>query len=302
MKRTTKIATNVACVALLGLGLAACADVMNALEQATDENSAAGKLVRGANRIRKSFQDLDPSEEHFIGRSVAAAVLTMPGYELTKDQALTDYVNLVGCGIAASSDEVRSTFTGYHFAVLESKEINAFACPGGTIFITRGLLEKTTSEDELACVLAHEIGHVTHRHGLAAIKKGNLVEGFKYLGEGAAQATLSDQDLKAVTGIFDDSIKDIVTTMVKSGYSKDAEFESDHSGENFAAAAGYDPNGLKRVLDRMKEGAGGEGGMLSTHPSPDDRIGKLGGPKPYAGDASALLTRAARYKKAFGGG
>lgn len=301
MKTTKKIVTSVVLVAALGVVITACADVMNALEQATDENTAAGKLVRGANRIRKSFQDLDPSEEHFIGRSVAAAVLTLPGYKLSTDEAATDYVNKVGNGIVASCDQVRSTFNGYHFAVLESEEINAFACPGGTVFVTRGLLKKTTNEDELACVLAHEIAHVTHRHGLAAIKKGNLVEGFKYLGEGAAQATLSDKDLKAVTGIFDDSIKDIVTTMVKSGYSKDAEYESDHSGESFAAAAGYDPAGLRKVIARMKEGAGGAGGMLSTHPAPDERLGQLGAQKPYAGDSAALVTRSARFKKVFGG-
>lgn len=300
MKTTAKLGASLLAIACLGLVVSACADVMNALEKATDENTPAGKLVRGANRIRKSFQDLDPSEEHFIGRSVAAAVLTLPGYSLSTDAALNEYVDKVGNGIVASCDQVRSTFNGYHFAVLESQEINAFACPGGTIFVTRGLLAQTTNEDELAGVLAHEIGHVTLRHGLAAIKKGNLIEGFKYLGESAAQVALSDQDLKAVTGIFDDSIKDIVTTMVKNGYSKDAEYESDHSGEIFAAAAGYDPNGLERVLERMKQGAGGHGGMMSTHPSPDDRITKLGKAKAYTADATGLATRTARFKKAFG--
>jgi len=127
VKTTKKIVTSVVLVAALGVVITACADVMNALEQATDENTAAGKLVRGANRIRKSFQDLDPSEEHFIGRSVAAAVLTLPGYKLSTDEAATDYVNKVGNGIVASCDQVRSTFNGYHFAVLESEEINAFA-------------------------------------------------------------------------------------------------------------------------------------------------------------------------------
>lgn len=75
--------------AFCALPLAACAAVMNALEQSTDENSAEGKLIRGANRLRKSYQDLDPSEEHFIGRSVAAQILAMPDYKVSDDEALT---------------------------------------------------------------------------------------------------------------------------------------------------------------------------------------------------------------------
>jgi predicted Zn-dependent protease len=285
----------------LGLGLAACAGVMDALESVTPEDSAVGKAVRGANRVRKSFQDLDPSEEHFIGRSVAATVLTMPGYKLSTDGALTDYVNEVGCGIVASCDQVRGTFAGYHFAVLETDQINAFACPGGTVFVTRGLLKKTTSEDELAGVLAHEIAHVTLRHGLAAINQANLMEGLSYLGSSAAQATLSKQDLQKVTGIFHDSIHDIVTTMVTNGYSKSAEFESDRSGESFAAAAGYDPNGLSRVIARMKDGTGGHGGMMSTHPAPDDRLHELGLERTWSRDELGIAARAARFKRVLAG-
>ena len=182
-------------IGCLALGLIGCAGVLNSLEQSTTEDSAIGKLVRGANRIRKSAEDLDPSEEHFIGRAVAAAILAFPDYKLADAPKLNEYLNKIGSGIVASSDAVRHTFNGYHFAVLESTEINAFACPGGTVFITRGLIAKTESEDELAGVLAHEIAHVTNRHGLAAIKKGNLMVGFKYLGEGAAPVALKGEDL-----------------------------------------------------------------------------------------------------------
>jgi hypothetical protein len=87
-----------ACVPLL----AACAAVMNALEDATPEDTAAGKLVRGANRMRKSFQDLDPSEEHFIGRSVAAQILSMPQYQLADDPKLTAYVERTPSRISAT--------------------------------------------------------------------------------------------------------------------------------------------------------------------------------------------------------
>lgn len=288
---------------LASLGLVACAEFMNSLEESTDENTALGSLVRGANRLRKSFQDLDPSEEHYIGRSVAAQILVMPEYPLADVskadiEQLDAYVNRVGQGLSIACDEVRQTFNGYRFGVLESKEINAFAAPGGTIFVTRGLIERTQSEDELAAVLAHEIAHVTLRHGLAAIQKGNLIEAFKYLGQGAAQATLDDQQLQEVTGLFDDSVQDVVASLVKNGFSKEAEYEADALGQRIAAAAGYDSSSLRRFLQRLGKD-GGSGGLMSTHPAPADRlenlpdIGSSSVPKPAAIEARDARFRAA---------
>src|SRR5262249_13609731 len=150
---------------LLALPVAACASVLNALEQMTGEDTAEGKLIRGANRLRKSFQDLDPSEGHYIGRSVAAQILAMPQYPLLQDGRITAYVNRVGQAIVLQNDGVRHTFDDYHFAVLDTAEVNAFGCPGGIVLVTRGLVQDTASEDELAAVLAHEVAHVTLRHG-----------------------------------------------------------------------------------------------------------------------------------------
>ncbi|HLQ37452.1 MAG TPA: M48 family metalloprotease [Planctomycetota bacterium] len=281
---------------LLLVPVAACAGVMNALEQATGENTAEGKLVRGANRLRKSFQDLDPSEEHYIGRSVAAQILAMPNYRLLDDAALTAYVNRVGQAVVMTNDGVRHTFADYHFAVLDTAEVNAFACPGGTVLVTRGLLQKTSSEDELAAVLAHEIAHVTLRHGLQAIQKANLAEAFTYLGAGAAQATINQQDLQKLTGLFDSSVKDIVQTLITSGYSRDAELAADQLGRKFAAGTGYDPQALGRVLAKMQQ-EGGNGGMFATHPAPQDRTQALGAPLAYGSDADAEQRRLQRYQR-----
>jgi predicted Zn-dependent protease len=270
---------------------------MNALEGATDENTAEGKLIRGANRLRKSFQDLDPSEEHFIGRSVAAQILAMPAYPVLQDEAATAYVNRVGKAVADSNDRVRRPFDDYHFAILDTAEVNAFACPGGLILVSRGLLQKTSSEDELAAVLAHEIAHVTLRHGLAAIQQANLAEAFTYLGAGAAQATMSEQDLQKVTGLFDSSVKDVVHTLITSGYSRDAEAAADQLGRELLTGTGYDPQALARVLAAM-QGAGGQGGMFATHPAPQDRLASLGPSVPYADPAAtAAETRLLRYRQ-----
>ena len=281
--------------AFCALPLAACAAVMNALEQSTDENSAEGKLIRGANRLRKSYQDLDPSEEHFIGRSVAAQILAMPDYKVSDDEALTSYVNLIGHGIVETNDKVRRPFLDYRFAVLATDEVNAFACPGGLILVSRGLIAKTGSEDELAAVLAHEIAHVTLRHGVAAIQKANLAEAFTYLTAGAAQAAMNKQDLDKLTNLFDGSVGDVVKTLVTSGYSRDAEVAADELGRTFLATTGYDPNALTRVLQHMEKDVG-HGGMFSTHPAPQDRITSLGAPLAFAGDAAAEAERDKRYK------
>ena len=274
--------------------VAACAGVMNALEEMTDENSAEGKLIRGANRLRKSWQDLDPSEEHYIGRSVAAEILAMPGYPVSKDEAAQAYVNRVGLAVAMTNDGVRHPFLAYRFAVLDADEVNAFACPGGTILVTKGLLKKTASEDELAAALAHEIAHVTLKHGVQAIQKSNLAQAFTYLAEGAAQATMKPEDLQQLTGLFDESVKDVVRTLITSGYSREAEAAADKLGREFLAGTGYDPQALTRVLARMQD-VGGDGGMFATHPAPKDRAASLGAPLAFAGDGGAMQKRTARY-------
>lgn len=281
------------------LPLAACAAVMNALEEATEEGSAAGKLVRGANRLRKSFQDLDPSEEHFIGRSVAAQILAMPQYPVSDDAKLAAYVERVGAGLVAQNDGVRRPFLDYRFAVLGTEEVNAFACPGGLILVTKGLLANTRNEEELAAVLAHEIAHVTLRHGVAAIQQANLAQAFTYLGAGAAQATMSQEDLGKLTELFDGSVEDIVQTLVTSGYSRDAEVAADQLGREFLAGAGYDPQALAGVLGCMQD-HGGAGGMFSTHPAPKERIDALGAPLAFAGAADGVAVRTQRFATAFG--
>lgn len=280
------------------LPLAACAAVMNALEGATDENSAEGKLIRGANRLRKSFQDLDPSEEHFIGRSVAAQILAMPAYPLADDEEITDYLARIGHAIVATNDKVRRPFLDYRFGVLATDEVNAFACPGGLILVSRGLLGKATSEDEVAAIVAHEIAHVTLRHGVAAIQQANLAQAFTYLGAGAAQATMKQEDLDKLTGLFGGSVDDIVQTLVTSGYSRDAEAEADALGREFLGNTGYDPQALTRVLAHMEDD-GGDGGMFATHPAPKERIASLGGPAAYVADAGAEAARQARFAVAM---
>jgi predicted Zn-dependent protease len=289
MRRSLPIAVLGALVFVL-----ACSEVTDFIKDNTAEGSPLHDAATGIEALRKSFQELDPSEEHYIGRSVAAEILAMPAYAPSDDEALADYLNKVGNGVAMSSDAVRATFNGYRFAVLATDEVNAFATPGGTIFVTRGMIRRTKNEDELACILAHEIAHVTLRHGLAAIQQGNLLTAFKYLGRSAAGATLEGEELQQVTAAFDGSIQDIVGSLVKNGYSKDAEYAADELGAKLATDAGYDSGALRAFLSRLG-GEGGQGGLFTTHPAPGDRLTHLTATPAPAADPKGLAVRDQRY-------
>ncbi|RPJ39713.1 MAG: peptidase M48, partial [Planctomycetaceae bacterium] len=150
-----------------GAGIAAAAGVIS-----SDE---AQSITRGAQAVEKSWQDLTPEQEYYVGRAVAAQVLqSYP--PLDRPQA-NEYLNLLGQSLAIFSERPE-TFGGYHFLLLDSDEINAFAAPGGLILVSRGMLRCCQSEDELAAVLAHEICHVEQKHGLSAIKQSRLTDAF----------------------------------------------------------------------------------------------------------------------------
>ena len=131
----------------------------------------AASITRTTQAVTKTFQDITPEQEYYIGRTVAATVLL--GYPPKPAEKLNDYVNLVGQSLAKFSARPE-TFGGYHFLVLDSDEINAFAAQGGLVLVTRGLLQCCQSEDELASVLAHESG--TSKSCMASSHQNRPVE------------------------------------------------------------------------------------------------------------------------------
>lgn len=284
----------IALASTLGL-LFACADVMNTLEENTSSTTTLGKLVRGANQVRKSYEDFDPAEEHFIGRAVAAQLLQR-GYDVSKDETLTSYVERVGQAIVYTNDDVRHTFQGYRFAVLDTDEVNAFATPGGIILITRGMIAATHSEDELAAVLAHEVAHVTLMHGLAAIQEGTRLAAFQSLAETVGEEVIGPGQMDKLSSIFGDSVDDIVVELAERGYDRDKEYEADRTADRYVRNAGYRSGALAAFLSRFE----GEGGLFSTHPSSGDRLSELGSPTlgPVAPDA--LAAREERYRRCLG--
>ncbi|MDO8351174.1 MAG: M48 family metallopeptidase [Gallionella sp.] len=202
------------------------------------------------------------AEEVAIGRQIAGNLLGAA--PLVPDQKLQKYVNNVGRWVASQSDRPD---LAWHFGVIDTNDINAFAAPGGYIFVTRGLYKLLNNEAELAGVLAHEIGHVIRKHHLKILQQGKMLDlGSKVLGK-----QVSDDKISRLIG----SGAEIVSRSLDKG----AEFEADRIGVVLAARAGYDAYGLPGVLQEIGHSAADDSSvalLFKTHPHPDDRLARLG--------------------------
>jgi predicted Zn-dependent protease len=264
---------------LLAAGLfSGCAEVSEAgagVAQAAGviTQDQARAITRSAQAVEKTWQDLTPEQEYYIGRAVAAQVFQ--SYPPLDQPQANSYLNLLGQSLAVFSSRPE-TFGGSHFLLLDSDEINAFAAPGGLILVTRGMVRCCRNEDELAAVLAHEICHVEKKHGLAAIKQGRLTNAFTIIAaEGAKQA--GGEQLASLTREFEGSVGDVVMTLTTSGYSRKQERSADASAVALLRRAGYPEAAMITMLRRMDERLGHAGGLgfAKTHPSARDRIEAL---------------------------
>lgn len=256
----------------------------------------ADSIQKSATAIQKASEDFTPEQEYYIGRTVGAVVLSK--YRAYDNQAATKYVNTVGQTLAQASD-LPETFNGYHLLLLDSQDINAFATPSGLIFVTRGMLRCCGSEDELAAILAHEIGHVQLRHGMQSIEKGRVTEALTVIGLEATK-TFGPSEVASLTRTFEGSINDITTTMISNGYSRSFEAEADQAAVTILGRVGYDPGGLVRMLERMDTQLKPGGiDFAKTHPSPRSRIDGLAGTLPAGGKATPAPSQQKRYSAAL---
>jgi len=223
--------------------------------------------------LRKSFAEITEEEEYYIGRAVSALILSQ--YPVYKNDTLTKYVNRVGNAVLIHSDRPE-TYSGYHFLILNTEEVNALAAPGGFIFITKGLLKRCQDEETLGCILAHEVGHVSAKHGLKSIKKSRLIDAFRIIGAEAAKRYTPER-LSQLTDIFEDTLGDIAEKLVERGYDRKYEYEADKLSVKTSAWTGYNANGLLDFLGTMVDDASKESdkGWFKTHPSAKDRIGRV---------------------------
>ncbi len=242
-------------VALLGL-IAAPAQAQFKLD--------INRLVDTVKNVAKATTEIGEPEEIAIGRDMAARLLGAA--RLVPDERLERYVNRVGRWLASQTERPDLP---WQFGVLDAPQLNAFAVPGGTIFVTRGLVQRTRTEAELAGVLAHEIAHVLRKHHLKAIQKGAQTE---LAGEALSHA------LKNSRPEARDKLIGLGNEMYTRGLDKSDEFEADRLGVVIAARAGYDSYGLPSVLQTLQAMNAQDSAlalMFKTHPAPAERLSAL---------------------------
>ena len=187
---------------------------------------------------------------------------------LVESQRVRDYVTRLGMELAAVSERPHLPWS---FNVLNSDVINAFALPGGKVFISRGLIEKMTNEAQLAGVLGHEVGHVTAQHVNARMSQALIIQG---IAVGATVAgEVADDDTLRVLGVG----AGVGGGVYLLKFGRDQESESDELGVRYMTRLGYNPWGQVQVMQILKEAQGGGGGpeFFATHPLPQTRIDRL---------------------------
>jgi predicted Zn-dependent protease len=204
---------------------------------------------------------IDAETERSLGSGVAIEAHVRIGKRHPSD-ALQRYVNLVGRSVARYGPRPELP---YAFAVLENETPNAFAGPGGYIFITTGTLQAMDNEAELAAVLAHEVAHVTCKHMLQTYRRSAFVSALQQ------SAAALDQNVAQYSRLVDAA----ANTLFERGLDQRMEYEADVVGTEIAVLAGYDPRGMVRFLQKLKGMTTAQGGWFKTHPSLETRIDRL---------------------------
>jgi len=221
-----------------------------------------GRLFDVGKDLRTAAAGMDEKDEIAVGREVAGR--TLGAAPLVADPQLQAYVNRVGRWIAMQTERPDLP---WHFGVLDTPSVNAFAAPGGYVLITRGLYEMLDSEAQLAGVLGHEIGHIVQRHHVKVMQQSAAVSA------GARAAQRSDH------GLLVNNLIGTGAEVFARGLDKNAEFEADRIGVVLAARAGYSPYGLVEVLHILAARSADDASLallFKTHPAPGERLTQLG--------------------------
>ena len=221
----------------------------------TSENPLTGEKQRVA---------LSPEQEIALGYKSAPQMAAQLG-GLSQNEKARALVRQVGEGLVARTVAAKSPYKFSFHVLADPRTVNAFALPGGPIFITEGLLRLLKSEAELAGVLGHEIGHVIARHSSERLAKQQLTQGLlSALVVGSGDYTTAQ-------------IGQVVGSMINMSYGREDELESDALGIRIMAEAGYDPRALIRVMEVLAKASGGsrQPEFFSTHPAPENRSARI---------------------------
>ncbi|PRY11929.1 peptidase M48-like protein [Pontibacter ummariensis] len=227
----------------------------------TEENEFTGE---------EQHVDMTVEQEIALGLQAAPEMAQQYG-GLHPDREAAAKVQEVGQRLVQNT-RVRNSPYHFEFHLLADEQtVNAFALPGGQVFITAGLLERLESEEQLAGVLAHEIGHVVARHSAQQLAKAKLTES---LSGAAAIATYDPENPSSRAGA---AVAAMVGRLVNMRYGREDELESDRLAVQLTGEAGYDPRAMiavLRILEQANRGAGGPE-FLQTHPNPGNRVAQL---------------------------
>lgn len=236
-----------------------------------------GKLATAGQHLSKAG-GIDEKQEMQLGDEFAAMLLGAS--RLHPNPALQQYVNTVGTYLATHSDRPELPWT---FAVLDTPDLNAFAIPGGYVFISSGLLANLSSEAELAAVLSHEIVHITERHHLREIERQNSVGLLSTIASVAAEYQQEHHSERPSARAYQN--RQIAENVLSAGHllytkglGRDDELAADAMAVRLCARAGYDPYALAAVmqqLDRIGSDSSALSLLLATHPAPAERLSQL---------------------------
>ena len=207
---------------------------------------------------------ISPEQEVAIGLQSAPRMVQQHG-GLHPDRRAQEHVKMVGERLVRNSVVTRSDYQYAFHLLRDERVVNAFALPGGQVFITAALYGQLENEDQLAGVLGHEIGHVIHRHGAERIAKMELTQGLS----GAAVIASGDYGTSQAA--------QMIGNLINMKYGRDQELESDDFGVRIMVEAGYNAAELIGVMDILERASGGQrrSEFMSTHPNPENRRDKI---------------------------
>jgi predicted Zn-dependent protease len=246
----------------------------------TDKLKKGLDTAQDAAKVMKGIAGIGPEEELLIGESVSVEIVGQYG-GLVRDDAILRRVNLVGRALARYSDRPGLNWC---FGVLNSDSVNAFSSPGGFVFITRGLYALAETDDALAAILGHEIAHITGKHALKIVQRGEFLSG---LGSQVVKRSGNTREIDAQLKQLDLGVTDIAKTLFEKGFDPQTEYAADKDGRQLALVTGYAPGGLRAVLIRLQSVPAGPQKIFSSHPSLIERIKRLPGESATAPAATA---------------
>jgi predicted Zn-dependent protease len=223
---------------------------------------AARRVLAALTALLLSSCGVSQQQEVELGASTAAQVSAQ--LPLVRDAAVVNYITTLGNQLAAVTD---SRGLAWHFTVVDSKEVNAFAVPGGWVYVNRGLIERATNMSELAGVLAHEIGHITRRHSVQQMQQ-------------AQGANVGLTLMCTLTGVCESGASQAAINIAGSAlfakFSRSDEAEADAEGVSTTIKAGISPNGIpsmfQLLLNERKSNPSGLEAFFASHPMEESRI------------------------------